>query len=157
MIRRPPSSTRTDTLFPYTTLFRSHRFVWLSASVERPGAAPAWHYGRRRLDLIAAQRMPPETVVEHERCQSEHRPFRDFEYLRCGPGEDRWIRTSGVPRFDANGTFLGYRGSARDVTELVSVRQRLREAVEAIPGGPLPFHGAGGLIHTSHRTETRPE
>src|SRR3546814_5178746 len=24
MIRRPPISTRTDTLFPYTTLFRSH-------------------------------------------------------------------------------------------------------------------------------------
>src|SRR3546814_1718340 len=28
MIRRPPRSTRTDTLFPYTTLFRSR---WLSA------------------------------------------------------------------------------------------------------------------------------
>src|SRR3546814_20581906 len=30
MIRRPPRSTRTDTLFPYTTLFRSlaqHRFL----------------------------------------------------------------------------------------------------------------------------------
>src|SRR3546814_13032989 len=27
MIRRPPRSTRTDTLFPYTTLFRS--LVWL--------------------------------------------------------------------------------------------------------------------------------
>src|SRR3546814_17190771 len=26
MIRRPPRSTRTDTLFPYTTLFRSHRW-----------------------------------------------------------------------------------------------------------------------------------
>src|SRR3546814_15093554 len=25
MSRRPPRSTRTDTLFPYTTLFRSHR------------------------------------------------------------------------------------------------------------------------------------
>src|SRR3546814_19202957 len=25
MIRRPPRSTRTDTLFPYTTLFRCHR------------------------------------------------------------------------------------------------------------------------------------
>src|SRR3546814_5760866 len=24
MLRRPPRSTRTDTLFPYTTLFRSH-------------------------------------------------------------------------------------------------------------------------------------
>src|SRR3546814_10265758 len=31
MIRRPPRSTRTDTLFPYTTLFRSFgpfRLVW---------------------------------------------------------------------------------------------------------------------------------
>src|SRR3546814_10216244 len=26
MIRRPPRSTRTDTLFPYTTLFRSRQF-----------------------------------------------------------------------------------------------------------------------------------
>src|SRR3546814_19585718 len=29
MIRRPPRSTRTDTLFPYTTLFRSKRIVAL--------------------------------------------------------------------------------------------------------------------------------
>src|SRR3546814_14095819 len=36
MIRRPPRSTRTDTLFPYTTLFRS----WAVASGTgwRPGA-----------------------------------------------------------------------------------------------------------------------
>src|SRR3546814_9737396 len=27
MIRRPPRSTRTDTLFPYTTLFRSHTAI----------------------------------------------------------------------------------------------------------------------------------
>src|SRR3546814_20389937 len=27
MIRRPPRATRTDTLFPYPTLFRSHRLV----------------------------------------------------------------------------------------------------------------------------------
>src|SRR3546814_6608277 len=35
MIRRPPRSTRTDTLFPYTTLFRSHgtgdEAAWMSA------------------------------------------------------------------------------------------------------------------------------
>src|SRR3546814_11072346 len=29
MIRRPPRSTRTDTLFPYTTLFRSARQILL--------------------------------------------------------------------------------------------------------------------------------
>src|SRR3546814_15327248 len=33
MIRRPPRSTRTDTLFPYTTLFRSHR----DAAEQRTG------------------------------------------------------------------------------------------------------------------------
>src|SRR3546814_14852978 len=34
MIRRPPRSTRTDTLFPYTTLFRSYsRCRWLKPSV----------------------------------------------------------------------------------------------------------------------------
>src|SRR3546814_19803970 len=33
MIRRPPRSTRTDTLFPYTTLFRSNS---ISALVARP-------------------------------------------------------------------------------------------------------------------------
>src|SRR3546814_1236474 len=33
MIRRPPRSTRTDTLFPYTTLFRSrHRAIGIQRS-----------------------------------------------------------------------------------------------------------------------------
>src|SRR3546814_4263840 len=34
MIRRPPRSTRTDTLFPYTTLFRSGDFL-IGTTVER--------------------------------------------------------------------------------------------------------------------------
>src|SRR3546814_8783925 len=51
MIRRPPRSTRTDTLFPYTTLFRSHR--WASApmaapricrSIARKGPMPSWRW-----------------------------------------------------------------------------------------------------------------
>src|SRR3546814_14324550 len=37
MIRRPPRSTRTDTLFPYTTLFRS----WTGLLPERIGRARA--------------------------------------------------------------------------------------------------------------------
>src|SRR3546814_4339955 len=47
MIRRPPRSTRTDTLFPYTTLFRSYQSVsanpcislCLNASVSSESAA----------------------------------------------------------------------------------------------------------------------
>src|SRR3546814_3221357 len=46
MIRRPPRSTRTDTLFPYTTLFRSkrwHPFARQSkeAVMSEPGDSPA--------------------------------------------------------------------------------------------------------------------
>src|SRR3546814_11827884 len=49
MIRRPPRSTRTDTLFPYTTLFRSdktvadvHFFFFLDeAPVPEQGWRPA--------------------------------------------------------------------------------------------------------------------
>src|SRR3546814_8551007 len=40
MIRLPPRSTRTDTLFPYTTLFRSGgRNGWLSWGLLDSGAA----------------------------------------------------------------------------------------------------------------------
>src|SRR3546814_11674778 len=57
MIRRPPRSTRTDTLFPYTTLFRS---THAEQCVER---APALHarivgardrvaVGRAQLDIV---------------------------------------------------------------------------------------------------------
>src|SRR3546814_4361638 len=42
MIRRPPRSTRTDTLFPYTTLFRSAR----SCRSRTALAAPAARWGR---------------------------------------------------------------------------------------------------------------
>src|SRR3546814_14575029 len=37
MIRRPPRPTRTDTLFPYTTLFRSHMGVANSKALELAG------------------------------------------------------------------------------------------------------------------------
>src|SRR3546814_2438095 len=49
MIRRPPRSTRTDTLFPYTTLFRSRR-------VEVPGL-------KGRVDAGAGHAL----AVEHHR------------------------------------------------------------------------------------------
>src|SRR3546814_3112128 len=55
MIRRPPRSTRTDTLFPYTTLFRS------------PGRArPArpLHLGRPRRGLTEVERRSEEHTSE---------------------------------------------------------------------------------------------
>src|SRR3546814_3919768 len=43
MIRRPPRSTRTDTLFPYTTLFRSDQ-----PQLSLPGVERRQQHARRR-------------------------------------------------------------------------------------------------------------
>src|SRR3546814_10833788 len=51
MIRRPPRSTRTDTLFPYTTLFRSQWMVGRNDDDDGL-ASPA-------LDLAAVAVVPP--------------------------------------------------------------------------------------------------
>src|SRR3546814_16571370 len=55
MIRRPPRSTRTDTLFPYTTLFRSEAF---ETAVTRGQQAPT-----RLYDLVHGH---PEALDEAE-------------------------------------------------------------------------------------------
>src|SRR3546814_11873537 len=50
MLRRPPRSTRTDTLFPYATLFRSHR--WLApADAASADHAAAWRAHRLGLGV----------------------------------------------------------------------------------------------------------
>src|SRR3546814_10199705 len=49
MIRRPPRSTRTDTLFPYTTLFRSRRLPRLPDPVSGHPGVRAQPRGDRRL------------------------------------------------------------------------------------------------------------
>src|SRR3546814_8691123 len=62
MTRRPPRSTRTDTLFPYTTLFRSRRPAFRNIELEMVINGWAWvldRYGpneRYSLALADAQR-----------------------------------------------------------------------------------------------------
>src|SRR3546814_14885777 len=65
MIRRPPRSTRTDTLFPYTTLFRSDRtdflpyILPLSLSEPPSGNRDLQHYSR------AEPRLLPVKLLHH--------------------------------------------------------------------------------------------
>src|SRR3546814_6367985 len=82
MRRRPPRSTRTDTLFPYTTLFRSVQGRSANAEVVRPGVfvphrregmvfllvaagGPRPHavHGKNLFHRAAAPRNGPDTVV----------------------------------------------------------------------------------------------
>src|SRR3546814_14304704 len=65
MIRRPPRSTRTDTLFPYTTLFRSAVLAAGDLVRRRPAAGGAGHLGIarraavRRRPLLAGRAAQP--------------------------------------------------------------------------------------------------
>ena len=61
----------------------------------------------------------------------ERRQEFSMEYrLRRADGEYRWLFNKGVPRFGADGVFLGYMGSAVDITERMGTEQALRESEE---------------------------
>src|SRR3546814_13377578 len=64
MIRRPPRSTRTDTLFPYTTLFRSgvHEAGWRWRCLREPFALPGGRFTRHAAP--ADQLCPAPGVAE---------------------------------------------------------------------------------------------
>jgi diguanylate cyclase (GGDEF)-like protein/PAS domain S-box-containing protein len=53
-------------------------------------------------------------------------PFRDFEFARQMPdGVTRHFSLSGDPKLGPNGSFLGYRGVGRDVTETALTHERI--------------------------------
>src|SRR3546814_4260909 len=77
MIRRPPRSTRTDTLFPYTTLFRSEhkRLVWCRNRPSRPQAAilaksenvlGTWH------SVLTMEIIEEDSSLHHRERSEEH-------------------------------------------------------------------------------------
>src|SRR3546814_7592302 len=64
MIRRPPRSTRTDTLFPYTTLFRSH--------LRQQGGAADHPFPEGRAVRLAPDHRQPVAAGDRD----HHRPVR---------------------------------------------------------------------------------
>src|SRR3546814_8640188 len=73
MIRRPPRSTRTDTLFPYTTLFRSDRLpdtilslsksnkqyiAFVQGQFNQGGTGALRFCGKNNLQLVISRRNP---------------------------------------------------------------------------------------------------
>src|SRR3546814_11436389 len=82
MIRRPPRSTRTDTLFPYTTLFRSPA-QYLAAKADRKGIR--LHPAPAADDIMAI------FMHEHQRPQHEQegedgkKETRRFKHVHIGP------------------------------------------------------------------------
>jgi PAS domain S-box-containing protein len=88
-----------------------------------------------------ADSIHPEDVERsrktYDKAFDRREPFQMEYRVRRHDGEYRWITDAGVPRYDEDGSFAGYMGSAVDVTErkmaaeaLSTVSQRVIEAQE---------------------------
>jgi C4-dicarboxylate-specific signal transduction histidine kinase len=108
-----------------------HRFSRIS------GKPPDWaisgrFIGSYRWDLAADCEDEPEKWRTHLAVLEAHQPFRGFKYRIARPdGSPLHMSASGKPSFDADGRFLGYRGTAADVTAEVRAEQAERALGEA--------------------------
>src|SRR3546814_16597240 len=82
MIRRPPRSTRTDTLFPYTTLFRSIENIMIGRHMHmRSSILDAFvHFGRSRNEEFAQREVVEEIIELLEMEAIRHRPVGTLGY-----------------------------------------------------------------------------
>ena len=103
-----------------------HRFSRIS------GKPPDWgvsgkFIGSRRWELAADFEDEPEKWRAHLAVLDAHQPFRGFRFRIARPdGSALYTSVSGKPLFEANGKFLGYRGTASDVTAEVRAEQAER-------------------------------
>jgi diguanylate cyclase (GGDEF)-like protein/PAS domain S-box-containing protein len=85
--------------------------------------------GRRRWDHVGVDPESDPHWRAHVRDLEDRRPFRGFVYAYSSEDHPEiWIELNGNPVFDADGEFLGYRGTARDVTARRTAEAALREA-----------------------------
>src|SRR3546814_5325764 len=109
MIRRPPRSTRTDTLFPYTTLFRSH---FLPRGPDRRGSA----------QLLRARRPDLQGFRLHLFDQAGAQARKALRQRRdVGPGGSRTARSGDGGRARDRGIWLGRTRSEEHTSELQSL------------------------------------
>src|SRR3546814_9049743 len=90
MIRRPPRSTRTDTLFPYTTLFRSTSRIWRKLSSQDSSLRLLNHPLRacRRYELLRQLHQQGTNDFNVYRVAERRRPKRFPVFLRIENDHD---------------------------------------------------------------------
>lgn len=106
--------------------------------------------GRARWELAYAPE-DADAMARHRADMEAHRPFRDFTYTLIGQDGSRIsIRTNGKPIFAEDGTFLGYRGTSSDITELRAAEAKLDERTRALQEA----HRLGKIGTWSYRLDT---
>ncbi|MGB0671361.1 MAG: PAS domain S-box protein, partial [Rhodospirillales bacterium] len=109
------------------------RFTYVSENVIDSMGNPAEFYiGRMRQDA-AQGRMEDDKWRAYRDCIANCQPFRNYIYeTRAADGSRRLVRISGNPLIDRDGTFLGYRGTGADITDLTIVTEALARAKEEL-------------------------
>lgn len=76
-------------------------------------------------ELFSNGEQQEDTLLEGTSERAEHAPFQMQSFWRRPDGERRVISTSGKPIRDLEGTFLGYRGTSRDISDSYSLTEEL--------------------------------
>src|SRR5436305_7571863 len=116
---RDYAETGSDWLWETTP---DHRLTTISEHINavgfnRPGV------GLARWDIAADVETDPEKWRQHRAMLDAHQPFRNFEYTLEGTSSPIHVRASGKPFFDAQGNFLGYRGTGTDIIAMIRADQ----------------------------------
>ena len=72
----------------------------------------------------------PEFVAAVEHALKQHTALKTVQRSRNVAGEWRWVETDGVPRSSADGEFLGFVGTSKDVTERKQAEEALQRSEE---------------------------
>src|SRR3546814_19347200 len=90
MIRRPPRSTRTDTLSPYTTLFRSKEDFNSCRAVAEKKASEQFSQDLGRIEEPIGGRGGPQ-ALRRDFARMDARQFRNKMYENCLRSEERRV------------------------------------------------------------------
>lgn len=107
----------------------NERFTYFSESFEKILKSPAdLSLGKQR-SRVRDESFAPESWAKYEKAVKQRKPFRDVVYLHTKL--QHYFRISGKPVFE-NNVFVGYRGTASDITKEVTAERNAQRAQEML-------------------------
>ncbi|WP_282607216.1 PAS domain S-box protein [Pelagibius sp. Alg239-R121] len=134
-------------------------FTYVSDRVrDATGMDPSSFIGHKVFEVLDPA-IDPAAAQTHMEDLARYAGFREFTYrIDLSDGHLRWIKLSGKPRFDADGLFLGYRGTGTDITvermvaeHAAAAQARLTRAIESSSDGVTLFDSNERLILCNRR------